>query len=57
MPLIIKICITLAVIWSTVYTFSFAAAEFKDKNRHGGTAAAVLAVILIAVYFVCIPAV
>lgn len=51
----VKLCATLAVVWSVIYTASFSAAELRDGNRHGAAAAAAVTLLLAAVYFVCIP--
>ncbi len=50
MPNIIKIILTLGVLWSTVYSASYAAFQFKCKKHKSGLATLVLVVIMFSAF-------
>ena len=50
MPLILKIILTLGVLWSTVYSASYAAFQLKNKKHKSGLSTLVLVLIMIAAF-------
>ncbi len=50
MPEILKILLTLAVLWSTIYSASYAAFQFKNKKHKSGIAALVLVMLMLSTF-------
>lgn len=50
MPNILKIILTLAVLWGMVYSASYAAFQLKNKEHKSGLATLVLVVIMILTF-------
>ncbi len=50
MPTILKIILALGVLWSSVYSASYAAYQFKNKKHKSGIATLVLVVIMVSTF-------
>lgn len=50
MPNILKLVFTLAVLWSAVYSVSYAAFQLKNKKHKSGISTLVLVLIMLAAF-------
>ena len=50
MPNILKLIFTLAVLWSAVYSASYAVFQFKNKKHKGGYTTLVLVILMLSTF-------
>lgn len=50
MPTVLKIILTLGVLWSTVYSASYAAFQLTHKKHKSGIAALVLVIVMLTAF-------
>lgn len=50
MPTILKIILTLGVLWSTIYSASYAVYQIKNKEHKSGLAALVLVIVMLTAF-------